>query len=103
MPARNQHRRIKAVWFKCRKCGDMREAHKLSGWLYSQSPATGTICRNCAEKEKNPAAVALGSIKSERKAQAARNNGKLGGRPKNNIAAEDMEIHRRRVRGIDGE
>ena len=31
---------------------------------------------------KNPAAVALGSIKSERKAAAARENGKLGGRPK---------------------
>lgn len=32
--------------------------------------------------EKNPAAVALGSIKSEAKAAASRENGKLGGRPK---------------------
>jgi len=31
---------------------------------------------------KNPAAVALGSIKSAKKAQSSRQNGKLGGRPK---------------------
>jgi len=31
---------------------------------------------------KNPAAVALGKIKSPKKARAARRNGKLGGRPK---------------------
>ena len=31
---------------------------------------------------KNPAAVALGKLKSEKKAKAARENGKLGGRPK---------------------
>jgi len=35
-----------------------------------------------AEKYKNPAAVALGRIKSPAKAEAARNNGKLGGRPR---------------------
>jgi hypothetical protein len=33
-------------------------------------------------KRKNPAAVALGRIKSKRKAAAARENGKKGGRPK---------------------
>ena len=32
-------------------------------------------------KTKNPAAVALGSIKSEKKAAAVRENGKKGGRP----------------------
>ncbi len=32
-------------------------------------------------KEKNPAAVALGKIKSSAKAKASRQNGKLGGRP----------------------
>jgi hypothetical protein len=31
---------------------------------------------------KNPAAVALGSIKSDKKAKASRENGKKGGRPK---------------------
>jgi hypothetical protein len=31
---------------------------------------------------RNPAAVALGSIKSKKKAEAARKNGKKGGRPK---------------------
>lgn len=32
--------------------------------------------------KKNPAAVALGSIKSAKKAKAVRENGRLGGRPK---------------------
>ncbi len=32
---------------------------------------------------KNPAAVALGSIKSDKKSAASRLNGKKGGRPKN--------------------
>jgi len=33
-------------------------------------------------KHKNAAAVALGSIRTEKKAKACRENGKLGGRPK---------------------
>jgi hypothetical protein len=33
---------------------------------------------------KNPAAVALGKIKSDKKAAASRQNGKLGGRPPKN-------------------
>lgn len=36
---------------------------------------------------KNPAAVALGKIKSDKKAAAARENGKKGGRPRNATTA----------------
>ncbi len=37
---------------------------------------------------KNPAAVSLGSIKTEKKAEASRLNGKKGGRPKTLKATE---------------
>lgn len=37
--------------------------------------------------KKNPAAVALGSIKSKRKAAAVKENGKKGGRPKKSMTA----------------
>ena len=33
------------------------------------------------DKPKNPAAVALGKMKSDKKAASSRENGKLGGRP----------------------
>jgi hypothetical protein len=36
---------------------------------------------------KNPAAVAMGKIKSPKKAAAARRNGKLGGRPRGKTKA----------------
>lgn len=36
-------------------------------------------------KTKNPSAVALGSIKTKKKAKAARENGKKGGRPKSKL------------------
>lgn len=40
---------------------------------------------------KSKAASILGSIKSEAKARASRENGKLGGRP-NNTIAEDLDV-----------
>jgi hypothetical protein len=42
------------------------------------------------ELKKNPAAVALGKIKTPKKAAASRKNGKLGGRPKQKRAGEDF-------------
>lgn len=41
----------------------------------------GEHCDDHYVPAKNPAAVALGSIKSEKKAAASRENGKKGGRP----------------------
>lgn len=41
-----------------------------------------------SEPVKNPAAVSLGSIKTEKKALASRQNGKKGGRPKTLKATE---------------
>lgn len=46
-------------------------------------PIAGLSSRQMKKaKSKNPAAVALGSIRSPAKAKAARINGRLGGRPK---------------------
>lgn len=44
-------------------------------------------------KEKNPSAVALGSIKSEKKANSSRLNGKKGGRPKK-LSTVDFTVDR---------
>lgn len=46
----------------------------------SWSPFHEGLCDDCWERKQ--AAVALGSIKSKKKAKAARINGKKGGRPK---------------------
>lgn len=43
---------------------------------------------------KNPAAVALGKIKSKKKAAAARQNGKKGGRPKKLVVKHDTTEHK---------
>jgi hypothetical protein len=45
--------------------------------------------RTSMNNTKNPAAVALGSIRSPRKASAARRNGKLGGRPRKLVTIGD--------------
>lgn len=42
--------------------------------------------------KKNPAAVALGKIRSKKKAKAARENGKKGGRPKKITRAREAGI-----------
>lgn len=46
-------------------------------------PDARRVLKEWRESRKNLAAVALGEIKTEKKAAAARKNGKLGGRPKN--------------------
>lgn len=51
----------------------------------------GNICTSDCP-HKNPAAVALGSIKTKKKAQAARENGKKGGRPKKIKSSKQMEV-----------
>lgn len=45
----------------------------------------------CMECAKNPSAVALGSIKSEKKAKSSAQNGKLGGRPKKRLPTQHIE------------
>ena len=53
------------------------------------------ICSACGERHyprcKSPAAVALGSIKSKKKAVASRENGKKGGRPRHDSVVTDKE------------
>ena len=45
------------------------------------------------KKEKNPAAVALGSIKSKKKSESSKENGKKGGRPKKKQLINLSRIH----------
>ena len=56
---------------ECEKCGAVRECSVLYGMP-------------CGSK--NPNAIALGSIKTKKKAQSSRVNGKLGGRPKKRVS-----------------
>jgi len=49
---------------------------------------------------KNPAAVALGSIRTERKAASSRENGKLGGRPVILYDSGEMSVDGKRGRVI---
>jgi hypothetical protein len=57
----------------CIRCGAAQDTARL--WKIKCSAGRHLF------KEKNPAAVALGSMKTEKKAEAARKNGKKGGRP----------------------
>lgn len=49
---------------------------------------------------KNPHAVAMGSIRSPKKAQSSRQNGKLGGRPKKETAMTAREKLVTKVAGM---
>jgi hypothetical protein len=51
-------------------------------WISGQGKMVNLRQRYMSDTPKNPAAVALGSIKSKKKAKSSRKNGKLGGRPK---------------------
>lgn len=67
------------------KCGRLKMFHhqNLSGTAECRRCVNGSIFHGF-EEGKNPAAVALGSIKSKKKAKASRENGKLGGHPPSN-------------------
>lgn len=43
-------------------------------------------------KQKNSAAVALGSIKTAKKAKTSRENGKKGGRPKHEQVRKEINL-----------
>jgi len=47
-----------------------------------QQAGNAEACGTIFKMKKNPAAVALGKMKSAAKSKAARENGKLGGRPR---------------------
>jgi len=61
------------------------ELVELCGW---HEPKYWRNCKLCVVRKKNPAAVSLGKMKSEKKAEASRQNGKKGGRPKTLKATE---------------
>lgn len=83
--------------YHCHKCDSQHElepkdvkASNPNAWCYC-TPQTPTRLSDISRQDldakydgifKNPAAVALGSIKSEKKANSSRENGKKGGRPK---------------------
>lgn len=52
------------------------------------------------EKLKHPAAVALGSIRSEKKAASSRLNGKKGGRPTNEQIRKKTHIAKATTAGV---
>jgi hypothetical protein len=58
----------------------VKEAHNFAEYLNLR--IKGKVYLLYFAKELNPAAVALGSTKSERKARSSAENGKKGGRPR---------------------
>ena len=65
-----------------------REARRQlsAGWIVHIEDQDGTEIMQFTITRSSSAASTLGSIKSERKAIASRENGKLGGRPKKTAA-----------------
>jgi hypothetical protein len=72
----------------CGNCGQPYKKHKaftencpvVVGIFFGKTGSD--FCDDKYFSSKNPAAVALGKIRSPKKAASSRENGKLGGRPK---------------------
>ena len=62
-----------------------------------------TALHKQAINDISAAAAALGSIRSEKKAAASRNNGKLGGRPRKVVLTDEQEIFESRTVNSDDE
>jgi len=71
-----------SVGFVMKVRGDIEAINLDTGERWQRVSGDG---ESVLESTKNPAAVALGSIKSKKKAAASRKNGKLGGRPSKNL------------------